>query len=158
MGYDVRKKVEEEYVEHDVPSGGYFQPKLYLQRYWSYISNFGFYDKLSFERLLKTNFRYSFVKKYILRTKARTVIDLGCGEAKFVRELAQMNLRRVIGIDFDKYVLDIGSNYMKPNFDDHYNPGFKRKENLLIELYRYDFKYFLKKIMTLKDILISKNF
>ena len=80
------------------------------------------------------------MKKFILRTKARTVIDLGCGEAKFVRELAQMNLRRVIGIDFDKYVLDIGSNYMKPNFDDLYNPGFKRKENLLIELYRYDFK------------------
>lgn len=78
-----------------------------------------------------------------------------------------MNLRRVIGIDFDKYVLDIGSNYMKPNFDDLYNPGFKRKENLLIELYRYDFKSWKnfeikkklsQKFLTLKDILILKIF
>ena len=59
------------------------------------------------------------MKKHILRTKAKTVIDLGCGECQFLRELAQMKLRRVIEVDFDKYVLDIGSNYIKPNFELH---------------------------------------
>ena len=27
------KSLEEEHVEHDVPPGGYFQPKLFLQRW-----------------------------------------------------------------------------------------------------------------------------
>ena len=48
-----------------------------------------------------------------------------------------MDLRRVIGIDLDRHVIDNGSNYFKPNFDDYNNPYYQRKENLLIELYRF---------------------
>ena len=81
--------------------------------------------------------RYDFVKKHIERTKAQTVIDLGCAECKFVKELAKMDLRRVIGIDLDRHVIDNGSNYFKPNFDDYNSPYYQRKENLLIELYRF---------------------
>ena len=82
------------------------------------------------------SFRYDFVKKHIERTQAQTVIDLGCAECKFVKELAKMDLRRVIGIDLDRQVIDNGSNYFKPNFDDYNNPYYQRKENLLIELFR----------------------
>ena len=65
---------EKETIEHDVPAGNitYFEPKLYLQR-------------------------YDYVLDYVEKTKAKTVIDLGCAECKFVRELAKLQLKRVVG-------------------------------------------------------------
>ena len=68
---------EKETIEHDVPAGNitYFEPKLYLQR-------------------------YDYVLNYVEKTKAKTVIDLGCAECKFVRELAKLQLKRVVGTVF----------------------------------------------------------
>lgn len=82
-------------------------------------------------------FSYHFVKKLISELNAKTVIDLGCAECKFVKELAMMNLRRVIGIDLDGQIIKTGSNYFKPNFDDCYNLYYHRKEPLLIEVRSY---------------------
>ena len=77
---------------------------------------------------------YQFVQKYITEANARTVIDLGCAECKFVKELAMMDLRRVIGIDLDPLVIENGSNYFKPNFDDYYNPYVLRADPVLVEV------------------------
>ena len=84
--------------------------------------------------LSNTLFRYDFVKKFIAQSGARTVIDLGCAECKFVKELVQLDLRRVIGVDLDKSVIETGSNYFKPNFDEINNPYFQRTEPILLEV------------------------
>jgi 2-polyprenyl-3-methyl-5-hydroxy-6-metoxy-1,4-benzoquinol methylase len=88
----------------------------------------------SFIQILNFSFRYDFVKKYIREAGANSVIDLGCAECKFVKELAMMDLRRVIGIDLDRTVLENGSNYFKPDFDDYYNPFYIRQEPVLVEV------------------------
>jgi len=74
------------------------------------------------------------VKKHIKERNARTIIDVGCAEGQFVKELAMMDLRRVIGIDLDEVVIENGSSYFKPNFDEYYNPYSMRAEPVLIEV------------------------
>ena len=34
-----KKSEKDEHIEHDVPAGGYFTPKLYLQRYVKEVKN-----------------------------------------------------------------------------------------------------------------------
>ena len=68
--------------EHDVPAGGYFSPKLYLQRYL-FITLFFIYQRKSF--------RYEFVKKIIEETNSKSVLDLGCGEGSFLKEVTKLN-------------------------------------------------------------------
>ena len=68
--------------EHDVPAGGYFSPKLYLQRYL-FITLFFI--------LQRKSFRYEFVKKIIEETNSKSVLDLGCGEGSFLKEVTKLN-------------------------------------------------------------------
>jgi len=90
---------EKETIEHDVPAGNitYFEPKLYLQR-------------------------YDYVLNYVEKTKAKTVIDLGCAECKFVRELAKLQLKRVVGTVlcrfFRSFILKFRNRYSKRAADE----------------------------------------
>ena len=73
------------------------------------------------------------------------MIDLGCAECKFVKELVQLNLRRVIGVDLDKGVIETGSNYFKPNFDEINSPYFQRTEPILLEVINFVIQWLLTK-------------
>ena len=70
--------------EHDVPAGGYFSPKLYLQRYV-------FNGLVPISTCREKNFRYEFVKKIIEETNSKSVLDLGCGEGSFLKEVTKLN-------------------------------------------------------------------
>ena len=70
--------------EHDVPAGGYFSPKLYLQRYL-------FIGFCLFIFITEKNLRYEFVKKLIDETNSKSVLDLGCGEGSFLKEVTKLN-------------------------------------------------------------------
>ncbi|CBY21285.1 unnamed protein product [Oikopleura dioica] len=108
------REEEKETIEHDVPQNGnitYFEPKLYLQR-------------------------YDYVLDYVEKTKAKTVIDLGCAECKFVRELAKLQLKRVVGIDIQRELLTSNKFALESSFDNFYmGSDFKREQDCTIELY-----------------------
>ena len=71
------------------------------------------------------------MKRQIGLVGARTVMDLGCAECKFVKELAMMDLRRIIGLDLEKENIEKGFNYLRPSFYNSYN---RKKEDLHIEV------------------------
>lgn len=98
--------------EHDVPAGGYFNPKLYLQR-------------------------YEFVKKIIEETNSKSVLDLGCGEGTFIKEVTKLNrVEKIVGIDINPTRLGNAKLAFNKDFDNNFNTKIRRKTDLEIELYR----------------------
>ena len=79
--------------------------------------------------------RYDFVKKFVMETEPKSIVDLGCAECKFVKEIATWsNAKRIIGVDFDPKVLDDSRRVFNSKFDSNYNQGFRRKEDTLLQV------------------------
>jgi len=100
--------------EHDVPKGGFFTPKLYMQR-------------------------YEYVKKVIKTANARSIIDLGCGDCSFMKEVSSLNnIEHLIGVDLHPPTLAKGIGMFTDDFDQATNAKVRRKVDLDIEIYRGD--------------------
>jgi len=100
--------------EHDVPKGGFFTPKLYMQR-------------------------YEYVKKVIKTENARSIIDLGCGDCSFMKEVSSLNnIEHLIGVDLHPPTLAKGIGTFTDDFDQATNAKVRRKVDLDIEIYRGD--------------------
>ena len=81
------------------------------------------------------------VKNLIEKYNAKTVVDLGAAECKFVHELCTMGLRRVIGVDFDYTVLKQGERTLADanKFDECFNGGHCREEDLAVGRFQFRF-------------------
>ena len=79
--------------------------------------------------------RYDFVKKFVMETEPKSIVDLGCAECKFVKEIATWSkAKRIIGVDFDPNVLDNSRRVFNSKFDSNYNQGFRREEDALLQV------------------------
>ena len=51
----------------------------------------GIYLLLIYFYITEKNLRYEFVKKLIDETNSKSVLDLGCGEGSFLKEVTKLN-------------------------------------------------------------------
>ena len=85
--------------------------------------------------LSRIYFRYEYVKNLIRKYNATSIIDLGCGDCSFMKEVTQINnINRLIGIDLHPTSLAKGIGTFNKSFDHQHNSKVRRKVNLEVEV------------------------
>ena len=79
--------------------------------------------------------RYDFVKNLIQQYNARSVIDIGCGDCSFLKEVTKLNkISRLVGVDLNPTGLARGAGTFHAKFDSEQNSGVRRKIDLEVEV------------------------
>ena len=82
--------------------------------------------------------RYDFVKKLIQEYNAKSVIDIGCGDCSFLKEVTKLNkIGRLVGVDLNPAGLARGAATFTSEFDDEQNSGVRRKIDLEVEVFHF---------------------
>ena len=86
--------------------------------------------------------RYEYVKKVIKTANARSIIDLGCGDCSFMKEVSSLNnIERLIGVDLHPPTLAKGIGMFTDDFDQATNAKVRRKVDLDIEVRKFKLEF-----------------